>query len=166
MDNLLIIGKIGSVHGILGWNKIFSYTEKKKEILKYQPWYIKQNNTWTKHFLECKKVYNTKIIVKLKNINDRNTAKILTNSMIAIQKKQLPKLTEYEYYWHHIVQCKVFNKKNIYIGLVIKIIRTKKNDILVIQKPSIKNQEILIPFIEKIFIKKININMQTILLNI
>ncbi|WP_367675682.1 hypothetical protein [Buchnera aphidicola] len=30
MINPVIIGKIGSSYGILGWNTIFSFTEKKK----------------------------------------------------------------------------------------------------------------------------------------
>lgn len=165
MNNLLIIGKIGAVHGILGWNKIFSYTEKKNKILQYQPWFLNYQNKWIKKILEYTKICNKKIIVKFKNINDRNTAKILTNSFIFIQKKQLPQLKQFEYYWYHILHCKVFNKNNIYLGLVIQIIRTKKHDILIIKNKT-NNQETLIPFIEKKFIRYVNLNMKIIYLNI
>lgn len=164
MNNLLIIGKIGSVYGVLGWNKIFSYTEKKDDILKYQPWFLNHKNQWMKFFLEYKKIYNKKIIIKFKNINDRNTAKTLTNSIIAIKKEQLPKLQEFQYYWYHIIHCKVFNKKNIYIGSVNQIMRTKKHDILVLKNKN--TQDTLIPFIEKVFIKNIDLNMKIIYLNI
>lgn len=166
MKNLLIIGKIGAVHGILGWNKIFSYTEKKNDILQYQPWFLNYNNIWTKQYLEYKKICNKKIIIKLKNINDRNTAKTLTNNLIAIQKKQLPKLKKFEYYWYHILQCTVFNKNNIYMGVVVQIIRTTQHDILIIKNQKNNHKEILIPFIKKIFVKKINLNMKIIYLNI
>ncbi|WP_343128067.1 ribosome maturation factor RimM [Buchnera aphidicola (Takecallis taiwana)] len=165
MHDLLIVGKIGAVYGILGWNKIFSYTEKKSNILKYKPWFLYHNNQWIQFFLEYNKIYNKKIIVKFKNINNINQAKILTNNLIAIQKQTLPKLNKCEYYWYNIILCQVFDKNNIYIGTVRNIIRTKKNDILVIKNTKYNKKEILIPFIQNIFIKKIYLKKKIIQLN-
>lgn len=162
MKDLLIIGKIGAVYGILGWNKIFSYTENKNNILKYQPWFLYQNNTWNQFFIKYQKIYSKKIIVKFKNIHTRNQAKTLTNNIIAIQKIKLPKLNHLEYYWYDIIQCQVFDKNNIHIGEVKNIIRTKQNDILVIKNKQCNQKEILIPFIENIFIQSVHLKTKII----
>ncbi|CAL4043112.1 Ribosome maturation factor RimM [Buchnera aphidicola (Takecallis arundicolens)] len=165
MKDLLIIGKVGAVYGILGWNKIFSYTEKKNNILQYQPWFLYHNNTWNQFFLKYQKICNKKIIVQFKNIHTRNQAKFLTNNIIAIQKIKLPKLNHLEYYWYDIITCQVFDKNKIYIGEVKNIIRTKTNDILVIKNKKSNQKEILIPFIENVFIKNVYLNTKTIQLN-
>ncbi|QCI27259.1 ribosome maturation factor RimM [Buchnera aphidicola] len=165
MKNLLIIGKIGAAYGILGWNKIFSYTEKKKNIFEYTPWLIHYNKKWKKFFIENKKINKKIIIVKFININNRNNAQLLTNHVIFIKKKQLPKLKKFEYYWYNLINCKVFNTKKQYLGKVNKIIRTKANDILVI-KIQKTNKEYLIPFIINIFINKVDLKMKFIYLNI
>ncbi|WP_367675980.1 ribosome maturation factor RimM [Buchnera aphidicola] len=107
--------------------------------------------------LESKKIQQKKIIIKIKNINNRDQAKKLTNSLIAIDIKTLPNLKNYEYYWKDILFCKVFNKYKKYIGTVSNIIRSKSNDILVIKNNQNDSQEILIPFIEKNIIYKVDI---------
>lgn len=76
----------------------------------------------------------------------------------------MPLLKDNNYYWNDIINCKVFNTNNNYIGQVINLIRTNNNDILVIQnKLSPFKKNILIPFIENTIIKNINIHNQLII---
>ncbi|CAL4322129.1 Ribosome maturation factor RimM [Buchnera aphidicola (Pterocallis alni)] len=163
MDNPLIIGKIGSPYGIKGWNHLFSYTEKKIHIFQYQPWFIKKDHQWGQIQLEDKKNINKKIIIKIHNVNDRNQAQKLINISIAINSNQLPKLPQLEYYWKDIMLCNVFNKKNKYVGKVINILQSNTNDILILQ--NIHKKEILIPFIQKKMIQKVDIYKKTIHIN-
>ncbi|CAL4322297.1 ribosome maturation factor RimM [Buchnera aphidicola] len=166
MKNLFIVGSIGSAHGILGWNYINSYTEIKNNILNYQPWFITIENILQNIYIEKKKIYNNRIYVKFKHINNRNQSIQLTNKIIQIKKKQLPILKNCEYYWKDILYCSVFNIQKIFIGVVIQILRSKKNDILVIEHHNtLHKKKILIPFIEKIFIKKIDLFNKNIYIN-
>ncbi|WP_343182404.1 ribosome maturation factor RimM [Buchnera aphidicola] len=161
----IIIGKFGSAYGILGWINIISYTERKKNIFQYNPWFIQINNLWKKYFIESYKKNISKIKVKLKNINNRTEAKKLTNCIISIKNTQLKKIPKYEYYWKDILYCQVFNIDKKYIGIVYDIIRSKINDILVIKNFQKKNKCILIPFIEKVFIKNTDIKRKIIYIN-
>ncbi|CAL4322272.1 ribosome maturation factor RimM [Buchnera aphidicola] len=159
MKKPLIIGKIGSAYGILGWNTIHSYTEKKCNILKYIPWFLKKNNQYIKLEIEKYKVNCKNIIVKIKNINNRNQAQKITNKIIIISSESIKSTNNHEYYWKDIITCKVFDMKKKYFGTVENIIRSIHNDILVIKK---KKKTLLIPFIEKIFINKIKLDIKTI----
>ncbi|QCI26415.1 ribosome maturation factor RimM [Buchnera aphidicola] len=113
-----------------------------------------KNNHWKTISLEHKKIYQNKIIIKIKNINNRDQAKKLVNSLIMIDAQILPNLKQFEYYWKDIISCRVFNTYQKYIGIVYNIIRSKSNDILVIKN---YYHEILIPFIKDTIIYQVDI---------
>jgi 16S rRNA processing protein RimM len=73
----------------------------------------------------------------------------------------LPLLKKNEYYWYDLINYDVFNINCKYLGKVIDLIRTKNNDILIIKHESNK-KNILIPFIDKTTIKKVDINKKII----
>lgn len=85
--SLLKIGKIKSAYGILGWMKIHSFTENKKNIFNYQPWYIEKKfdllnlETWKKN--------KKNFLIKIKEINNRSEAEKIVNQYIMIEEKVL-----------------------------------------------------------------------------
>ncbi|MXP51242.1 ribosome maturation factor RimM [Pantoea sp. SoEX] len=161
----ITLGKIIGVYGILGWIKILSFTEKLDDIFLYQPWFVNHINKWYKLEVSCWKYHNKFIIVKLKNINDRNIANKLINIEIIINSKQLPPLDHGNYYLKDLLQCQVIHIKGYNMGTIVDFIKTGPNYVIVV-KPKIKNKfnigEILIPFIEKKIIKMVNIHKKLI----
>ncbi|MCW5197566.1 ribosome maturation factor RimM [Buchnera aphidicola] len=160
--NPIIIGKICSPYGILGWNKMFSFTENKKSIFKYSPlFYFKSNIINSLKIVQWKSIKNY-FLIKIKNVNDRNTASLFTNKKIFIYSNQIQKKNN-EYLWNEILLCKIFNINKNFLGIVVKILRTYTNDILIVKKNNCK--EILIPFIKKKIIKRIHIKKKKIIVN-
>nr|BET44899.1 MAG: ribosome maturation factor RimM [Candidatus Aschnera chinzeii] len=160
INNPIIIGKIKSAYGIYGYLKIHSFTEKSKNILLYQPWYIKNNTIWKMLHIEKQQLIRKNIIlVKLKKINNRNDALAITNHDIIIDISQLPNLNNNQYYWSQLIGYKVKNTKNYNFGYIYDFIRTKSNDVLIVKKNHqdiFDIQQRLIPFIENSVIKKID----------
>ncbi|UNB92174.1 MAG: ribosome maturation factor RimM [gamma proteobacterium endosymbiont of Trioza apicalis] len=150
----LIIGKICSPHGILGWQKVISFTQKIENLFKYQPWYIKKKLKYKILKLERWKYFNKNLIIKLKNINNRNIAKLFTNCKIIINYSQLPKLNDGNYYWKDIIGCKIININNYKIGKIIEIIETVCNNVLVVIN---LKKKYFIPFIYNKIIKNIDL---------
>jgi len=168
MDKNLTIAKFGAVHGILGWIRIFSYTEKKENIFNYSPWLIINNDIVIKLFPNNWKISDTKIFVKIKNYDNRSIATKLTNYNININVKSLPKLKKNEFYWKDIILCTVFTDDFKKLGIVINLISTPSNDILVIRESNKYykfKKDILIPFIYPEIIKNINIYTKRIIVN-
>ena len=44
-EELLVLGHVAGVFGVKGWLKIYSETDPVQNILKYDPWFIKKNNS-------------------------------------------------------------------------------------------------------------------------
>nr|WP_226988381.1 ribosome maturation factor RimM [Buchnera aphidicola] len=158
------MGKVGKSYGILGWITVFSFTEKKEKIFSYLPWFFLKEKKWTKIKINNWRKYKKNFIVHIEDISDRSIVKNFTNSYIIINQYTLPLLKDNNYYWNDMLDCKVFNTNNNYIGQVINLIRTNNNDILVIKnKLSPFKKNILIPFIENKIIKNINIHNKLII---
>ncbi|WP_422667309.1 ribosome maturation factor RimM [Buchnera aphidicola] len=166
-NDRIIIGKFGKTYGILGWITLFSFTEKKENIFHYSPWFIIEDKYFKKIDLNTWKKHKNNFIVNIKNIINRSIATQFTNKNILIYANQLPKLKNDEYYWQDIINYKVFNTKNIYLGNVINLIRTAYNDILIIknQFQLLNKKEILIPIIYYKIIKKIDNTNKIIYVN-
>ncbi|PPI86375.1 ribosome maturation factor RimM [Candidatus Pantoea edessiphila] len=160
----VILGKIGKAYGIFGWIKIISFTETSENIFCYQPWYVYYANLWYQLEVSNWKHQDKNIIIKLKDINNRDTASKLTNHDIIVNATQLPSLDNGEYYLKDIIGCQVINLEGFIIGVVINFIETISNYIIVVQqkiKNQFKKKEFLIPFIDKI-IKTVDLNTKII----
>ncbi|ACL30749.1 ribosome maturation factor RimM [Buchnera aphidicola] len=160
----LLIGKVGKSYGILGWINIFSFTEEQEKIFNYLPWFFFKEKNWTRIQIKNWKKYKNNFIVHIKDISDRSVVSQFTNSDIIISKHTLPALKKNDYYWNDIINYKVFNIDQHYLGTVINLIRTRNNDILIVKnKLKIHQKNILIPFIDNKIIKNVNTDKKFIL---
>ncbi|QJC29251.1 ribosome maturation factor RimM [Enterobacteriaceae endosymbiont of Plateumaris rustica] len=166
----IVLGQFGSVYGIQGYIRLFSYTSNKKNIFFYKNLFVIDNNSLILPIIFTKWIYNNNYyIVKINNFNNRNDVFKLVNYKIYILYSCLIKYKKIdEYYWNDIIGCKVFNINNYKnLGKVKNIISTGANDVLVIQsiiiiknKKNIKKQ--LIPFIKNQVIKNVDLIKNTI----
>ncbi|WP_067566470.1 ribosome maturation factor RimM [Candidatus Doolittlea endobia] len=157
----IVVGTIGSAYGIHGWLRVTSSTDKAENIFNYQPWFIKKTDGWWLIDLESWKRNNQALIIKLKDIEDRETATLLTNCEIVIDASQLPNLEgSGEYYWKDLLKCQVITVSNYHLGKVIDLIETGSNDILIVKanlKDAFGVQQRLIPFLDGQVIKRIDL---------
>lgn len=163
MKNTIIIGKFSESYGILGWLKLKSFTEKKKNIFNYFPWKI-QNSVlkyYKKDILKWRK-HSNNFIVKLKNIHNRNMSDMLSKKNIYIEKKILPELKHKEFYQHEIISCKIFDIHQRYLGKITSILENPIYNTIIIKTKFKK--KIYIPFILSKTIKKVDIFKKKIII--
>ncbi|UVK76764.1 MAG: ribosome maturation factor RimM [Sodalis sp. Fle] len=163
--NSIILGTIGSTYGILGWLRVFSSTEEAENIFNYQPWFIKQTSEWQQIGLENWKYHNHNLIIKIRNIEDRETATTLTNYEIIADASKLPDLNKGEYYWKDLIGCKVVTLYGYQLGKIIDLMETGSNDVLVVKSnltDAFGIQERLIPFLDGQVIKNIDLTTHVI----
>jgi 16S rRNA processing protein RimM len=159
-DKKIYLGKITGVHGIKGWLKIQSFSSPPENILNYPLWIINNQGEEDFYSIEQGRKQNNKIVVKLENINDRNTAESLINSNIQILRSDLPKLSNENYYWSDLVGLSVLNSEEKLIGKIESLIETGANDVMVII--TLKDERILIPFVMHEIIKEVNVELNYI----
>lgn len=163
-----VVGKLGSTYGIRGWLRIYSSTEYAESIFDYQPWFLKIKGQWQSTELESWRYHNNDLIVKLKNVDDRETAQTLANIEIGVDLAVFPKLDEGDYYWHDLIGCQVVNLDGYQMGQVSEMMETGSNDVLVVRatgKDAFGKQERLIPFLYEQVVKRVDLNTKTILVD-
>jgi len=139
-----LVGKINGLFGVQGWVKIFSHTQPRKNILSYQPWYIRVDGQWQTLNIVKGREQGKTIVAQLKDINDRDQARSMIGVELYILKSQLPMLSKGEYYWEDLIGLKVVNQKSITLGNVDNLVDTGANTVLVING----EKEHWVPFIE------------------
>ncbi|WP_343188967.1 ribosome maturation factor RimM [Buchnera aphidicola (Chaitoregma tattakana)] len=163
---MLVVGIIKKSFGIFGWLKLVSFTEKQKNMFNYLPLYICIKKEYKKIEIKKWKIYKKNILVKIKNVENRTESEKFVKKKIFANKSSIPILTQNEYYYKDIIKCKVYDNKNNFLGIVLKIIDAKTSSILLIKlNDTLKNlnKEILIPFIINEYIKEINIKKKQII---
>ncbi len=143
-EKKLLVGKINGFFGVQGWVKIFSYTKPRKNILKYQPWYFIDNETYKVIEITSGREQSKTIVAQVKGINNRDEAVQLIGKDLYINKDQLPELDNDAHYWHELIGFRVTNKNEVDLGIVDYLVDTGSNHVLVIKGDT----EHWIPYIE------------------
>ncbi len=143
-EKKLLVGKINGFFGVQGWVKIFSYTEPRKNIFEYQPWYFIDDGTYKSIEMTMGREQSKTIVAHVKGIDNRDQASQLIGKSLYIDKDQLPQLDDNEHYWHELAGFRVINKNAVDLGVVDYLVDTGSNDVLVIKG----DKEHWIPYIE------------------
>jgi 16S rRNA processing protein RimM len=161
----VVVGKMGSTYGIRGWLRVFSSTEESESIFDYQPWFIQQAGEWQQLELEGWKHHNQDLIIKIKGMEDREAAALLTNCEIVVDSTQLPPLDAGDYYWKDLMGCQVVTTTGYQLGSVIDMMETGSNDVMVVKanlKDAFGMQERLVPFLDGQVVKKVDLTARSI----
>lgn len=164
-QHIATVGKLGSTYGIRGWLRVYSSTEQAESIFDYQPWFLKIKGQWQTTELENWRYHNHDFLVKLKGIDDRESAQTLANIEIGVDLSVFPELEEGDYYWHDLIGCQVINLKGYNMGEVIELMETGSNDVLVVrasEKDAYAKQERLIPYLDEQVVKRVDLSTKTI----
>ncbi|MCE1635790.1 ribosome maturation factor RimM, partial [Enterobacter hormaechei] len=131
-----------------------------EDIFEYQPWFIQRAGQWQHVELEAWKHHNQDIIVKIKDIDDRDAANLLTNCEVMVDSGLLPDLEEGDYYWKDLIGCQVINTTGYNLGTIHDMMETGSNDVMVIKanlKDAFGIKERLVPFLDGQVIKKVDL---------
>ena len=161
-DNVIVIGKVLSTHGIDGWIAIESYSYPREKINTYNTHLIidEQHVSIT---IKDLKIMPKKIIIKLEGYDHISDSEKILGEKIYIKTSDLKTLEDGEYYWHELEGLDIYTTKQHYLGKVDFIFNNGSNDIMAIKS---NNDYIYIAFIKKNIVvipnEKIIINHETI----
>lgn len=168
-SDMLIVGRLTSVHGVRGWLKVFSYTERLESLVEYSPWWVESSEGLVKAEVDHVKRQGDALLVHFKGVDDRDVAKDWCQRDVFIEKALLPVLQADDYYWHQLVGLNVLlenGHEHVRLGVVASLLETGANDVLVVKgdNKSIDSRERLIPY-SKEFVLDINLGEQTMLVS-
>ena len=151
-EDLLLIGKIIGVHGVMGNVKVYSYAESisifeaGNSIL-----IIDVKGLEKKCAIESAKPHKNIVLLSLAGIYSRELALPLKGSEVFTEKSKLPDASKDEYYWFDIIGLSVFTLKGEFLGKIDSIIETGSNDVYVVKNSDkIEKRELLIPALDSV----------------
>lgn len=150
-EDLVVLGKIFSVHGIRGEVKVYSYTDPLDNLLDYRHWTLTRDGEVRQVELASGRLHGKALTAKIKGLDDRDEARGYTGFFICVPRSQLPALQDDEFYWYQLEGLKVINQDGQLLGTVDHLLETGANDVLVV-KPcagSVDDRERLLPYTEQ-----------------
>ena len=127
-DNKICLGAVVGVHGIRGEVKVKSFSDNEKNLTRYGD---VSNESGDKNY-SLKIVGHSKELlrVKIKGVDDRNTAETLVGTAFYINRDLLPDLKDDEFYHTDLIGLDVRNSNNETIGEVNAIYNFGAGDII------------------------------------
>ncbi|TQV86572.1 ribosome maturation factor RimM [Aliikangiella coralliicola] len=161
-ESPVIIGEITGVYGVKGWVKVFSHTEPRLNIVKYNPWLIKQGKDWKSVKLLSGRSQGKTIVAQIEGVNDRDQAHAMIGTEIGIERSQLKTLGKDDFYWRDLEGLKVVDVDGKALGQVSHLIETGANDVMVVKLPPEQAQdkkikETMIPYIFGDVVKRVDL---------
>ena len=101
------------------------------------------------HSVQSARIQGNVVLLKLRDISDRDTAAALRGKDVLIRPEDAVKLPQGEFYWHEVIGLLVVDATNsAELGHVTDILETGANDVYVVKPPV--GKEILIPAIKDV----------------
>lgn len=151
-DSQIIVGRIVGIYGVRGWVKVVSHTDPRENILTYRPWRVRIKGQWRTMEADDGRIQGKGLVAHLQGYDDRDQARELVGSDVAILREQLPALQQGEYYWSDLIGLQVVTVDGVSLGRVDHMIETGANDVLAVHD----DRERLIPYIPDV-IKEVDL---------
>lgn len=161
MNEKLTVGKIGAPHGVKGEIKVFPLTDDPTRFEALRKVYVKSKEGYEEFEISSVKYNGPHLIVKLKEINNRNDADRLKNEYLEISREDGIPLGEDEYYIVDLIGLEVY-EGDAKLGILKDVISTGGTDLYEIQT---KEKVILVPAVSQ-YILKIDMDNRRIEANI
>lgn len=106
LEKKVYVGIVVAPHGIKGDVSIKTFTQEPENVFSYRTLYDQEGKKLAKVNLS-RVASTTKVIARFSGCDDRNSAEVLVGTKLYIDRSDLPKLQNDEYYFDDLVGCKV-----------------------------------------------------------
>ena len=154
------MGRFLSPWGIKGWLQVYSFADPREGIFAYSPWFV--DGAEVK--VEAHKVSGKRLVVKLAGVDTPEDARVWAQKEICIDRSQLPKPAQGEFYWHDLVGCQVINLQDDPLGIIAQVMATGANDVLEIDRGDGAGM-LLIPFVKDQYVRKVDLERKVLVVD-
>ena len=162
---LVHLARLGKPFAIKGWQFLHSYSTPPEQIFSYSAQLLLSKNSNADEWQECrfaeKNLQVNRPIIRLEGVDSPEGAALYSNRVIAMDRQFLPALDD-GYYWCDLIGLEVIHQgadtgQSISHGQVVSLSSAgNKHDILEVKSKN-NGKLRLIPFIEDVYIKRVDI---------
>lgn len=160
---LIEIGQIVNTYGIKGFLKVVPYTDDITRFEKLNNIYIQTKKSLETVAIEEVKYSKNLVLLKIKGIDDINSAEIYKNCYIKIDRSDAVELPEDSYFIIDLIGVEVITDKGENIGNIIDVFSTGANDVYVVKNEL--GKQVLLPAIGDV-IKNVDIKNKKMIVHL
>ena len=149
----VVLGKVAGVYGVLGWVKLWSFTDPVENLLGYPDLEIGEAGQWRPLRLAEGRRHGHGLVGRFDGIADRDEAARLVGKELAVGRERLPPPAQGEYYWADLVGLDVVNLDGTSLGKVAGMLATGANDVMVVAG----DRERLVPFLPGRYVSEVDL---------
>lgn len=130
----ILVGRIHGAFGVRGEVKLESLTEPEGNLLRYQPWVLRDAQGRERTVEGARAHPGGKgLIGTLPGIDDRDVAEALRGAELFVPRSALPPPHDGEFYWIDLEGLRVANVEGVDFGTVASVFSNGANDVLVVR---------------------------------
>lgn len=149
----ILIGRIHGAFAVRGEVKLESLTEPAGNLLRYQPWILRDAQGREREISGARARAGGKgLIGTLPGVEDRDAAEALRGAELHVTRAALPAPRDGEFYWIDLEGMQVSNVDGVPFGQVASVFSNGANDVLVVRG----ERERLIPFARPDYVRELD----------
>ncbi|HHW78408.1 MAG TPA: ribosome maturation factor RimM [Xanthomonadaceae bacterium] len=156
MSDWIVLGRVSGLFGVRGWVRVFSHTEPREGIVRYNPIFLRRRDEWQPFEIEAGHAHGAGVVLKFAGCDDRDQATALLQADIAVRRAQLPPPEPGEYYWADLEGLRVVTLDGVELGTIASLFATGANDVMVVRG----ERERLLPFIKDRVVVEVNLEQR------
>ena len=145
MIDMFRVGVITQPHGVRGEMKVFPTTDDPRRFEDLDTVILDTGKEKRNLTIQSVKYQKNLVILKCKEVNDRNEVELLRKAELYVTRDQAVELEEGEYFIADLLGCKVISDEGEDLGVLDDVLQTGANDVYSVKKKGEK--ELLIPVI-------------------
>ena len=161
-DEFIVIGKVVSTQGNRGEVNVLPLTDSIDRFKNLDNVFLRNKNSQAILNIEKIRIKKDTVILKLKDIENIQEAKMIVGSFLEVERKNAIKLPKDTYFIFEIIGLEVYTENNIFLGKVENVISTGSNDVYIVKGKNKK--ELFIPAISEV-VKNVNLEKKRITIN-
>lgn len=148
LPEYLEVGKITRAHGVRGEIRVLPLTDYPERFEELEWVYLDKGNEMVKVFSEDVKYQKGMVLLKLRGIDDFDSAEALRDMLLKVDREHAVKLPPGAYFVCDLIGCAVFEDCGRKLGAVKDVIKTGSNDVYIVESET--GAEILIPALKSV----------------
>ena len=161
-NDFIVIGKVVSTQGNKGEVNVLPLTDSIDRFKNLDNVFLRNKNSQIALNVEKIRIKKDTIILKLKDTENIEEARMIVGSFLEVERKNAVKLPKNTYFIFEIIGLEVYDENNIFLGKVENVIRTGSNDVYVVKRKD--KEELFIPAIHDV-VKNISLEKKRITIN-
>lgn len=141
------IGLIANTHGLKGELKVRPFTAEKERYEELKSILVANKGEWVEYEIEKVRYQKEIVLLKLKGVDDIETAEKLKNHSISIPRKDAKTLEKGEYFIADLIGCEIF-ENDILIGILDDVFTAGASDVYVVKRK--EKKDLLLPALKSV----------------